>query len=218
MVKKKKLTNEETINLIINYRVHNDKNALDTLLNEYKGLIVYILKKYLNRGLSYDELLSAGNFGLIKAINNIDYNVENNNCAGYFYTYIEGYIKNEINQYKKHHDNAISFEQPIITSSKDGDELKLEDILGTDSEETINEVIEEMKINVVKDALKCLTTREKQIILMRYGLDDAHKKTVEEVAKYFDCTTRTIYNQEQKALKKMRHPKNTKRLKDFIED
>ena len=75
-----------------------------------------------------------------------------------------------------------------------------------------------MKIDIVREALKSLTSREQQIILLRYGLDDANRKTQEEVAKIFKCSTHTIARQEQKALVKMRHPRNTRKLKDFIDD
>ena len=75
-----------------------------------------------------------------------------------------------------------------------------------------------MKIDIVREALQCLTSREQQIIFLRYGLDEVHKKTQDEVAEIFGCSKATIAKQEQKALVKMRHPRNTRKLKDFIED
>lgn len=111
----------------------------------------------------------------------------------------------------------VSFEEPI-GHSKDGDELKIEDIVGTDAEELVENVISGMKIEIVREALKCLTSREQQIILLRYGLDEAHRKTQDEVAQIFGCTRALISRQEQKALIKMRHPRNTRKLKDFIEE
>ena len=53
---------------------------------------------------------------------------------------------------------------------------------------------------------------------MRYGLDDKYKKTQAEIAELFGCSKQTIAKQEQKALVKMRHPRNTRKLKDFIEE
>ena len=74
-----------------------------------------------------------------------------------------------------------------------------------------------MKLEIVKEALSCLTSREKQIIFLRYGLDEMNKKTQEEIASILGCSLRSIINYEKKALTKMRHPKNTRKLKDFIE-
>ena len=110
----------------------------------------------------------------------------------------------------------LSLDQPI-GQNKDGDEMKIEDLVGTDAEQLIDDVISEMKIDIVREALQCLTSREQQIILLRYGLDEAHKKTQDEVAEIFGCSKKTILRQEQKALVKMRHPRNTIKLKDFID-
>ena len=97
-------------------------------------------------------------------------------------------------------------------------QMKIEDIVGTDAEQLLENVISEMKIEIVREALQCLTSREQQIIFLRYGLDDVHKKTQNEVAEIFGCSKSTIAKQEQKALVKMRHPRNTRKLKDFIDD
>lgn len=96
--------------------------------------------------------------------------------------------------------------------------MKIEDLVGTDAEQLIEDVISEMKIDIVREALQCLTSRERQIILLRYGLDDTHKKTQDEIAEIFGCSKSLIAKQEKKALIKMRHPRNTKKLKDFIEE
>ena len=122
----------------------------------------------------------------------------------------------ELRKYNKH-SHVLSFDQPI-GKNKDGEEMKIEDIVGTDAEQLIEDVISEMKIDIVREALKCLTSREQQIILLRYGLDEAHRKTQDEIAEIFGCSRLTIARQEQKALVKMRHPRNTRKLKDFIED
>ena len=55
--------------------------------------------------------------------------------------------------------------------------MKIEDLVGTDAEQLIEDVISEMKIDIVRKALQCLTSIEQQIILLRYGLDEVHKKT-----------------------------------------
>ena len=213
----KRLTLEETKQYLIAWRENFDENALALLVMSKRGLVGYIAKKYLGNGLTFDELKSAGDLGLINAINKFNYyerEIEGFNA--YISTAIENTILLELRKYNKH-SHVLSFDAPL-GQNKDGDELTIEDIVGTDAEELIENVISEMKIDIVREALQCLTSRERQIILLRYGMDEAHKKTQEEVAQIFGCSKRTIANQEQKALIKMRHPRNTRKLKDFIEE
>jgi len=96
--------------------------------------------------------------------------------------------------------------------------MTVEDIIGTDSEEIIESVISAMKIDIVRQSLKCLTSRERKIILLRFGLDELHRKTQSEVAEIFGCSRSLISKQEEHALMKMRHPRNTRKLKDFIDE
>ena len=211
------LTLEETEKYLKLYREFADEDALTLLVTCNSGLVRFFAKKYLGKGLTYDELVSAGNEGLIKAINKFDY--EERDIQG-FSTYIsvaiENAMKYELRKYHKH-SHVLSFEQPL-GQNKDGDELTIEDIVGTDAEELMEDVISEMKIDIVREALKSLTSREQQIIFLRYGLDDVHRKTQEEVAQMLGCSQTSIAKQEQKALIKMRHPRNTRKLKDFIDD
>lgn len=211
------LTLEETEKYLKLYREFADEDALTLLVTCNSGLVRFFAKRYLGKGLTYDELVSAGNEGLIKAINKFDY--EERDIQG-FSTYIsvaiENAMKYELRKYHKH-SHVLSFEQPL-GQNKDGDELTIEDIVGTDAEELMEDVISEMKIDIVREALKSLTSREQQIIFLRYGLDDVHRKTREEVAQMLGCSQTSIAKQEQKALIKMRHPRNTRKLKDFIDD
>lgn len=211
------LTLEETEKYLKLYREFADEDALTLLVTCNSGLVRFFAKRYLGKGLTYDELVSAGNEGLIKAINKFDY--EERDIQG-FSTYIsvaiENAMKYELRKYHKH-SHVLSFEQPL-GQNKDGDELTIEDIVGTDAEELMEDVISEMKIDIVREALKSLTSREQQIIFLRYGLDDVHIKTQEEVAQMLGCSQTSIAKQEQKALIKMRHPRNTRKLKDFIDD
>lgn len=213
----KKLSLEETKKCLIAWRKHNDKEALELLMACNGGLVVYIAKKFLGQGLTFEELQSAGNEGLLRAINKFNYQErEIEVFSTYISIAIENQIKMEFRKYRKH-SHVLSLEQPI-GQNKDGNEMKIEDLVGTNAEELIDNVISEMKIDIVKNALKCLTSREQQIILLRYGLDEKNRKTLDEIAKIFNCSRGTIQKQEQKALIKMRHPRNTKKLKDFIDE
>lgn len=212
----RRLDINETENCLKLWRETSDKDALELLTICNIGLVNYIAKKYISTGLTYDELVSAGTYGLLKAINKFNYK---DNDVRAFSTYIavaiDNAIKYELGLYRKH-SHVLSFDQPL-GQNKDGDELTIEDIVGTDSEELVENAINDMKIDIVRESLKSLTSREQQIILLRYGLDENNRKTQEELAQIFGCTKTTIANQEKKALIKMRHPRITKKLKDFVD-
>lgn len=213
----RRLSLDETKNCLRAWRELGDEDALEVLTICNGGLVGFFAKKYLGKGLTFEELQSAGNEGLINAINKFDYNERAiEGFSSYISIAIENQMKMELRKYNKH-SHVLSFDQPI-GQNKDGDEMKIEDLIGTDAEQLIEDVISEMKIDIVREALQCLTSREQQIILLRYGLDEVHKKTQDEVAEIFGCSKATIAKQEQRALVKMRHPRNTRKLKDFIEE
>jgi len=62
-----------------------------------------------------------------------------------------------------------------------------------------------------------LTPREEMVLRLRYGIDDGHPRTLEEVGKEFGVTRERIRQIEAKALRKMRHPSRSKKLKDYID-
>ena len=210
------LTLEETKKILKYYRETGDREALGVLVTSNMGLIIYFVKRHLDSGIEYDDLRSAGTIGLINAIKKFNIEKPIEAFSSYISTAIDNQIKREIEKQKKH-SKVMSLDEPI-GHNKDGAEMTVEDIVGTDEEQLFSDVISELKIDIVKEALKSLAYREQQIILLRYGLDDDHKKTQEEIAEMFDCSKTTILNIEQKALIKMRHPKNTRRLKDFIDE
>lgn len=213
----RRLTLEETLKYLIAWREYEDEDALTLIVDSTKGLVSYFARKYLGKGLTFDELISAGYEGLINAINKFNYlEREIEGFKAYVSTSIDNAMKREIKKYNKH-SHVLSFSEPL-GQNKDGDELTIQDILGTDAEQLMQDVISEMKIDIVREALQCLTSRERQIIFLRYGLDEVHRKTQEEISEIFGCTKQAISLQEQKALVKMRHPRNTRKLKDFLDD
>ena len=209
------LTQEQTKRYLIAWREYQDKDALTVLVEYNQGLVGYFASQNIGKGLSYEELISAGNFGLLKAINGFDYKETSIKAfSSYISVAINREMKRDIKANDKH-SKVVSFDDPIYGED---DDLKIEDILGTDADELLNSVIDDLKIDVVRAALKSLSHQEQQIVLLRYGLDDKHRKSLEEVAEIFNCSRQSISLQEKKALIKMRHPRNTKKLKDFLDD
>ena len=111
----------------------------------------------------------------------------------------------------------ISISEPI-GHNKDGDEMTIDDIVGTEPDELIENIIANIKNEIVREALKKLTTKEQRIILLRYGLAEDKNFTQSQVAELFNESQGNIARTEQKALIKMRHPKITRKIKDFIDD
>lgn len=213
----KRLSLDETKELLTLWRENGDRNALNILTMSNQALVAFLVKKYLGKGLTFEELKSAGNLGLVNAINKYDYlNRDICTFSSYISTSIENTILLELRKYNKH-SHVLSFEQPL-GQSKDGDELTIDDIIGTDEEALLEEVVSDIKNDILRNALESLTSKEKQIILLRYGLDDDNKKTQAEIAEIFGCSKQSISNMEKKALVKMRHPRNTRKLKDFLDE
>ena len=211
----RKLSLDETKRFLIAWREYEDKDALTVLVECNQGLVGFFISKNIGKGLSFDELMSAGNLGLLKAINGFDYeNVSIKAFSSYLAVSIDREMKKDIKKNDKHSD-VISFDDHIYGED---DDLTIEDIIGTDEDELLNNVIDNLKIDIVRDALKSLSHREQQIILLRYGLDDKHRKSQEEVAEILNCSSQNVSLIERRALIKMRHPRITKKLKDFIND
>ncbi len=110
------------------------------------------------------------------------------------------------------------------------DPVSLESPVGEEDESRISDFVEDESIksptdNAAQDILKTqllqvietLTPREQKVIRLRYGLDDCHPRTLEEVGKEFNVTRERIRQIEAKALRKLRHPNRSKKLQDFYE-
>lgn len=210
----KTLNDEQNLNYLKLWRENNDEDALTLLVVSNRGLVKCISAKYINSGVPFDDLVSSGNEALIRAIYRFDYhNYSIQTFSTYISKAIESGILKELRIYNKHN-QVLSFDDPL-GYNKNGDELKVEEIIGTEPEKLLNDVVNEMKIEVVREALKCLTSRERQIILLRYGLNEQNKKTLKEIGNLLGISGQAVSQIEQKALMKMRHPRNTRKLKDF---
>jgi len=110
------------------------------------------------------------------------------------------------------------------------DPVSLESPVGEEDESKISDFVEDESIksptdSTAQDILKAqllqvietLTPREQKVIRLRYGLDDNHPRTLEEVGKEFNVTRERIRQIEAKALRKLRHPNRSKKLQDFYE-
>jgi RNA polymerase sporulation-specific sigma factor len=143
-------------------------------------LVAHIVKKYSNTGKDVDDLISIGTIGLIKAITTFDMN-KGTRLATYAARCIENEILMTIRSSKKIQ-SQLSLQDPIGID-KEGNEISLLDILGSDNDTVLEEVerkIQTTKLYRIMD--KVLKKRERTVIELRYGLSNGTVKTQREIA------------------------------------
>ena len=179
-----------------------DENAKKILVERNLRLVVYIAKKFENTGIDFEDLISIGTIGLMKAINtfNVDKNIK-------LATYASRCIENEILMQLRRNSkikNEVSIDEPL-NKDGDGNELLLSDILGTESDITSKAIEDEVDMKLLKVAINNLEEREKYIMQLRFGIGGIQKeKTQKEVADMLGISQSYISRLEKKIMKKMR--------------
>lgn len=178
-----------------------DKTAADKLIESNLRLVAYVAKKYSKEKKELDDLISIGTIGLIKAVNS--FNPEKNiRLATYAVRCIENEILMVIRAEKKLV-NEVSLEEPIGKDSE-GNEISLIDILANDGESVFTEALKGIHQKKLYQAIKnCLGEREREIILLRYGLLDGNAMPQREVAKKFGISRSYVSRIEKRALEKL---------------
>lgn len=198
----KPLTPEEEAIYLTKFKENKDENAKEVLIERNMRLVAHIAKKYNNSSEDQDDLISIGTIGLIKAIET--YNVEKGTKLA---TYASKCIENEILmniRTNKKNKVQVSLQDPI-GMDKEGNEISLIDVLGTDIDHILDQVELKVQIGKLYEQLdKILTKREKEIILLRYGLTTCGYKTQREIAQKLDISRSYVSRIEKRALKKLR--------------
>ena len=180
-----------------------DAHARSTLIEHNLRLVVYIAKKFDNTSVGVEDLISIGTIGLIKAINtfNPDKNIK-------LATYASRCIENEILMYLRRNNKTrleVSIDEPLCVD-RDGDELLLSDILGTDEDVIYHDLESEAEKNLLNSAISRLSPRERKIVELRYGLTDGEgtEMTQKEVADLLGISQSYISRLEKKIMKRLK--------------
>lgn len=178
-----------------------DEKARQTLVEHNLRLVVYIARRFENTGTHLEDLISIGTIGLIKAIGT--YRMDKNIKLA---TYASRCIENEILMHIRKISNQkteVSLDEPINMDC-DGNELLLSDILGTDEDMIMKPLEENVDLCVLRQILRELPQREREIVLMRFGLEGRKELTQKEVAQKMGISQSYISRLEKKIMIRLR--------------
>ena len=194
------LSKEDELKYLIRAKT-GDEEARNILIEHNLRLVVFLAKKYENTTYDIEDLVSIGSIGLIKGINTykIDKNIK-------LATYASRCISNEILMFlrkNKRKKAEVSLED-ALNYDAEGNELHLEDILGTDADLVPNEYEKQVDKEILSKEIEDLQDRDKEIMTLRYGLNNTKEYTQKEVAEILGISQSYISRIEKKVIRKLK--------------
>lgn len=193
------LSKEDEVYYVTKF-LEGDIKARNVLIERNLRLVVFLAKKYENTKIDLEDLVSIGTIGLIKGVNTyrLDKNIK-------LATYASRCIDNEILMYlrkTKRKKSEVSFEDSLSFDSE-GNELHLEDVLGTDDDIVTKPLEDEFDYELLKQEIKKLNKRDREIIEYRYGINGKSELTQKEVAELLGISQSYISRIEKKVIKRL---------------
>lgn len=171
------------------------------LIERNLRLVAHVAKKYQNSYQDMEDLIATGAIGLIKAVDTFD-EAKGSRLA----TYAVRCIDNELLMMfraKKKTSREVSIFDPIGTD-KEGNEINLLDVIEHEQPDIVDRMELEERITKLPKALQCLNKREREILSMRYGLQDGREMTQREIGELFQISRSYVSRIEKRALCKLR--------------
>ncbi len=178
------------------------EEAYQKLVEHNLRLVAYIAKKYRDSGVDEDDLISLGTIGLIKAVKSF-----RSDAGTKFATYAARCIENEMLMHlrtRKKSNRDVSMDESIGTD-KEGNDLTLRDVLGSETDELEKLVGERMEEERLRQMLQYLDVREQKVIELRYGLVDGIEWTQHQIAEMMGISRSYVSRIEARALTKLQH-------------
>ena len=177
------------------------EQAKQLLIEHNLRLVVFIARRFENTGVNLEDLISIGTIGLIKAISTYrrDKNIK-------LATYASRCIENEILMHIRKISNQkteVSLDEPI-NMDYDGYELLLSDILGTDEDMILRPLEDDVDLCLLRQAVKELPNREREIVQMRFGLNGYKELTQKEVAQKMGISQSYISRLEKRIMQRLK--------------
>ena len=198
---------KEEEEIYITKMLQGDKEARAKLIEHNLRLVAHIVKKFESNINDIDDLIGIGTVGLIKGIDSFS---PNKNVK--LTTYIAKCAENEILMYfradKKNSKNVSLYDG--ISYDKDGNEVTILDVLKTTDPDFAEEIYKNDNIKLLKEYIKILTSREREVLTKRYGLDGQDEITQKEIAKNLGISRSYVSRIEKRAI--------TKILREFIKN
>lgn len=194
------LTPEEEI-YYLKLKDEGNQEAKEKLIEHNLRLVVFLAKKYENTNVDLEDLVSIGSIGLIKGINTFSMN-KNIKLA----TYISRCIDNEILMYlrkTKKQKQEISIDQ-ALSYDGEGNELHLEDVIGTEKDIISKSIEDKNDKKIMSNEILSLNKRDRDIMVLRYGLFGNDEYTQKEVAEKLGISQSYISRIEKKIIKKLK--------------
>jgi RNA polymerase sporulation-specific sigma factor len=193
---------KEKEKLYLELSENGDFDARNVLIEHNLRLVVFLAKKYENTNVDLEDLVSIGTIGLIKAINT--YKMDKNIKLA---TYASRCIDNEILMYlrkNKKRRGEVSFEESLCYDV-DGNELHLEDVLGTEADVVTKDLENKIEKKILLEEINKLDERDRQIMVLRYGLINGEEMTQKDVADLLGISQSYISRIEKKVIRRLKN-------------